>query len=253
MADRIKGFPPYNIDAVVKIGGSLMQQPERCRALIAEIETLACEGHRLLLVPGGGLPDNAIESVDATYPLSPFTAHHACALAQDQTGYMLADSAFSTRLRPCSTLGACRQAIADDAVPILLPSQILFHMDPVSWSWDITSDAVAAWFAWLVGATRLVIVTNVDGVFLNGAVSDPAQRIAWIAAADLARLGHTSIDACAADFLAGKGLSGAVLNGAHPERLAAYLRGEPTIATEVLAQAPTTMAPATSHPAEVAS
>lgn len=242
MLDAIQGFPPYRIDVVVKIGGSMMKQPKRCRALIEVIEDLAKEGFHLLLVPGGGLPDKAIESVDATYPLAPFTAHHACALAQDQTGYMLADPAFSKLLRPCATLGACRSAIAEGAVPILLPSQILFDLDPVSWSWDVTSDAVAAWLTWLVGATRLVIVTDVDGVFLHGLVDRPEKRIARIAASDLAALGHTSIDACAAAFVEKKGLSAAVLNGAHPTRLANYLRGEPTISTEVLPSGPTIMA-----------
>jgi 5-(aminomethyl)-3-furanmethanol phosphate kinase len=253
MAEPIHGFPPYGIDVVVKIGGSLMQQPERCRALIEVIEDLAREGHSLLLVPGGGLPDNAIESVDATHPLSPFTAHHACALAQDQTGYMLADKAFSNLLVPCTTLGACRSALADGAVPILLPSGILFHLDPVSWSWDVTSDAVAAWIAWLVGATRLVIVTNVDGVFLDGSLNSPHKRIVRIAAADLAALGHTSIDACAAAFVARNGLAAAVLNGANPERLAEYLRRKPTIATEVLPSGPTILAGRPSYAREVQS
>ena len=250
MVEATRGFPPYGIEVVVKIGGSLMQRPDCCRTLIETIEALTEEGHKLLLVPGGGLPDNAIESVDATHPLSPFTAHHACALAQDQTGYMLADKAFSRRLRPCATLSACRTAIGEGAVPILLPAQILFHLDPVSWSWDVTSDAVAAWFTWLVGAERLVILTNVDGVFLHGDTRDPEQRIARIAAADLARLGHTSIDACAAAFLAEKGLFAAILNGAYPRRLADYLRGVPAVATEVTQVGAMVMAAAGKQPLE---
>jgi len=233
MIRNIEGFPAYGFSTIVKVGGSLMRDLQACRETLAELERLANRGHRMLIVPGGGLPDKAIESVDATHPLAPFTAHHACALAQDQTGYMLADPALSTGLVSCSGLGDCRQAASEGRIPVLLPSRILFAMDPVAWSWNITSDAIAAWIAWVTDTPSLAILTDVDGVYRDARTDDPTALIAEIEAEDLVALGHTSIDACAALFMARKRISGVVVNGAHPHRLGEWLQGRPVRATRI--------------------
>lgn len=229
----IKGFPSYGFTLVVKFGGSLMVDLEACKAAVEELERLAECGHRILIVPGGGIPDKAIEAIDATHPLAPVTAHHACALAQDQTGYLLADRAFSSKLVSSATLGECRSLAKHGKIPVLLPSRILFTMDPVEWSWDITSDAVAAWIAWVTSTPRLAILTNVDGVHRKAAIHDPEALIGEIRAHDLAELGHTSIDVCAAHFMALRGVSGVVINGAHPHRLSDWLEGKRVRATDI--------------------
>jgi len=106
-------------------------------------------------------------------------------------------------------------------------------MDPVEWSWDITSDAVAAWIAWVTSTPRLAILTNVDGVHRKAAIHDPEALIGEIRAHDLAELGHTSIDVCAAHFMALRGVSGVVINGAHPHRLSDWLEGKRVRATDI--------------------
>ncbi|MDK1494260.1 nucleoside-diphosphate kinase [Sinorhizobium sp. 7-81] len=231
MQPASNGFPPYGFSAVVKFGGSLMRDLETCRTVLADLEQIRTSGHRIMIVPGGGIPDKAIEAVDSSYPLDAFTAHHACALAQDQTGYMIADPAFSSNLVPCSTLGECRLVMEQGRIPVLLPSRILFALDPVEWSWDITSDAIAAWIAWLTSTNKLAVLTDVDGVYRNGRSDDPSALIPEIAPDELARLGHTSIDACAAQFMARRGLSGVVLNGAFPQRLRDWLEGREVTGT----------------------
>ncbi|MQW64013.1 aspartate kinase [Sinorhizobium meliloti] len=235
MRPVIKGFPDYGVSVVVKFGGSLMKNLQSCKDALAELEDLHRSGHRILIVPGGGLPDKAIESVNATHPFEHFTAHHACALAQDQTGYMLADAALSFGLVATSSLGECRQILNEDRIPVLLPSRILFALDPVEWSWDVTSDAVAAWVAWLCGAQRLAIWTDVDGVFRDGATHDTDALIREITSKKLACLGHTSIDMCAAQFMAARNLAGAVLNGAFPDRMRAWLEGNNFVGTRIIA------------------
>ncbi|WP_107676190.1 aspartate kinase [Agrobacterium sp. LAD9] len=233
MQDVLRGFPSYGFSVVVKFGGSLMRDPVICKAALAEIERVTDQGHRILIVPGGGIPDKAIEAIDASHPLESFTAHHACALAQDQTGYLLADRAFSSKLVASSALGECRTLAKNGKVPVLLPSRALFTMDPVEWSWDITSDAVAAWIAWITSTPYLAILTDVDGVYRGAATKDPAALIEQIDAHDLAELGHTSIDACAANFMAKRGVPGVVINGAYPQRLTAWLERKRVTATTI--------------------
>jgi 5-(aminomethyl)-3-furanmethanol phosphate kinase len=231
-ARAIKGFNDYGIEIVLKFGGSLTRDLDVCERLVRAIAGLVHEGKRIVIVPGGGRTDKVIEALDRERPLGPDTAHRACALAEDQTGLIISDAAYSSgALVPCETLGECREALNDKAGPVLLPSRLLFDLDPIERTWDVTSDAVAAWVAWLVGARRIAILTDVDGIYRNGSIHDPKQLLPEIDFDTLRSMGHTSIDACAADFLAAHTIEGAVLNGQYPERVVAWCRGMETIGT----------------------
>jgi hypothetical protein len=228
---RINGFTDYDIHAVVKLGGSLLQDLERCRLLLHTLARLCSDGHRLLIVPGGGPTDNTIEALNRKQPLTLETCHRACALAQDQTGMILCDPSLASGLIACESLEAMMAVLRQRKLPVLLPSRILFDLDPIEKTWDVTSDAVGAWFAWLVGAERFAIVTDVDGVYAPGKVGLASALISKISSDELTRMGPTSVDACCPSFLAAKRLDCMVLNGHHPERLERWLLGEPVTGT----------------------
>jgi|GEM_PF-62333 len=221
------GFVQANLGCIVKIGGSLTRDLAEASRLVAALAALAGAGQRILVVPGGGRPDKAIEAIDREWPLASDTAHRACALAQDQTGLILADPGIAGGTVACATVGQCLAALAAGSLPILLPSRLIFAAEPVEPSWDVTSDAVGAWVTWLLGAGRYAILTDVDGVYAAGRVGEPEHLLAEIAAEDLAAMGHTSVDACAAAFIAAKGIEAAVLNGRHPERVVDWVERRP--------------------------
>lgn len=177
----------------------------------------------MIVVPGGGRTDKTIEALDREQPLAPATAHIACALAQDQTGLILCDVAFSDRLTACETVTECVRALDAGQVAVLLPSRLIKDLDPVDKTWDVTSDAVAAWVGWLVHAPRLAILTDVDGVFEAGRVGESDHLISHISHDDLLAMGHTSIDKCAAAFIRAHSIEAAVLNGTHPDRLRQWI------------------------------
>ncbi len=237
MSAKIQGFTHYRIDAILKFGGSLTRDLTVCRALIHAVVDLVTTGKRVIVVPGGGRTDKTLEELDRQQPLAPDTAHRACALAQDQTGLILADPAFSTEVVACETLGKCMRALRERCVPVLLPSRLLFDLDPVEKTWDVTSDAVAAWVAWLVGAPRVAILTDVDGIYRGGRVGSERDLIAEIDYDALQSMGHTSIDKSAVAFIAAQKIEAVVLNGAHPERLKAWMCHRPTRATKIVAAA----------------
>lgn len=237
MRRHVEGFTYYGIDAVVKFGGSLTRDLIATKLLIEGIAACAQLGHRLLVIPGGGRPDKAIEEIDREQPLAPETAHRATAMAQDQTGLILCDRSFSAKLRPCETLRECSVALDCGQVPVLLPARLLMDLDPVAMTWDVTSDAVAAWFAWLVDAPRIAILTDVDGVYRTGRIGVESELIRHIAPRDLLGMGHTSIDRCAAAWISDKDLEAAVINGRHPERLRHWLQGEAFVGTRISIQA----------------
>jgi aspartokinase-like uncharacterized kinase len=221
------GFVHPDLGCVVKLGGSLTRDIGEASRLIGALAGLAGSGQRILVVPGGGRPDKAIEAIDRERPLAPGTAHRACALAQDQTGLILADPAIACGTEACTTIGQCLAALGRHRLPILLPSRLIFVAEPVEASWDVTSDAVGAWIAWLLGADRYAILTDVDGVYAAGRIGEPDQLLSEMAAADLVAMGRTSVDACAAAFIAAKRIEAVVLNGRHPERVVDWIERRP--------------------------
>lgn len=233
MRSSIYGFTDYEIDVVIKFGGSITRDLAETKRLLEEIAYCARLGHTMLVVPGGGRPDKTIEAIDRELSLEAETAHDATALAQDQTGMILCDRAFSTAFRACRTLRECRAALKDRLVPVLLPSRLLTDLDPVAMTWDITSDAVAAWCAWLVDAPRLAILTDIDGIYEPGSVGVEGARIEEIAPVDLVSMGTTSVDRCAVAWIGDKAIETVVLNGRHPERLRQWLLRQPFIGTLV--------------------
>ncbi|WP_321905607.1 amino acid kinase family protein [Paraburkholderia tropica] len=207
------GYKNLHLDFVVKVGGSLFGDLASLRMLIREMEFAVAKGMRLLVIPGGGVPDKAIEKIDSEVKFSLYTAHFACALAQDQTGLMLCDRTFSQKFRACRTFVEVGNALASSEIPVLLPSHIIEAMDPFEMTWDITSDGIAGWFAWVTSTDKLIVITNVDGIFTDGRVAEEDFRISDISALELIRMGHTSVDRCLAGLLHEKAITGFVING----------------------------------------
>ena len=229
----MKGFTNYNIDAVIKFGGSLLFEESQCRAAIGGLAEANSRGRRLLIMPGGGPTDKTIEGLDRRHPFQHDTHHRACARAQDQTGLMISDPCFSCSLEPAETLEEARRILDRGRVAVLLPSRLIALLDPFERTWDITSDAMSVWLAWLVSARLAIILTDVDGIFAPGHINDSEHLIPAITASELAQLGQTSVDACTAPFLNERYVESWVLNGRHPERMLAVLGGNQTIGTHI--------------------
>jgi 5-(aminomethyl)-3-furanmethanol phosphate kinase len=229
------GFTRYGVDAVVKFGGSLLADEVRCRAAIGALITASRAGFGLLVLPGGGPTDKEIERLDSRHPFHPNTHHRACARAQDQTGLMISDPVFSDALRAVETLEEARRVLATSAIPVLLPSRIIFDLDPFERTWDLTSDAMGAWLAWLVDAPLVIILTDVEGLFPPDGIGVADRLIETIGADELAKMGHTAVDRCTAPFLAEKGIDAWILDGGEPTRLLGALEGRRPRGTHVVA------------------
>lgn len=228
-----KGFVDYRIKHVVKFGGSLLSLKDRCRSTIETLVSLANNNHRILVIPGGGPTDKTIEAIDKWANLHPDTHHTACALAQDQTGLILSDPSFSKQVRACTDLESVSIALEESLLAILLPSKIIFALNPFERSWEITSDSMAAWFAWLVRCNEVIVLTDVDGIYRDGAINNANAFIPELTAFELSSMGHTSVDACFAPFILQNNINAWILNGAFPERIAAVFNGDIPIGTRI--------------------
>ena len=120
-------------------------------------------------------------------------------------------------------------------LPIFLPSKLMFSKDPLEHSWDVTSDTIAAYIAGVLHAKKLVLVTDVDGIFSE----DPKQNldttcIEELPAEELLSWNkRTSVDKTLPKILLQTKLDCYVVNGRYPERIRLILENKKTVCTHV--------------------
>jgi aspartokinase-like uncharacterized kinase len=220
-----------SLDAIIKIGGSL-SRGNGLAALCLEISRLG-QRRPLLVVPGGGEFADLVRKIYARYTLSESTAHRMALLAMDQYGYVL------SQLIPGSSraksLAEARRIAESGSPSILLPSSEIRHADPLPHSWEVTSDTIAAWVAYATGCRRLVLLKDVDGVFMDKEASGrPDGVIAELTAEQLSKI-DGGVDRQLSRFLACTPLETWVISGLHPERLIELMDTGRTIGTCIIA------------------
>jgi len=215
----------------VKVGGSLADDPASLASLCQELSVLA-KAHGILIVPGGGEFADTVREFDKTYSLSNTVAHKMAILAMDQYGFFLSD------ITPNSYVSHSLEEISNSAkgtLPIFLPSKLMFREDPLEHSWDVTSDTIAAYIAGLLHAEKLILVTDVDGIFSEDPKKNvDAKLIEELSAKKL--LGwnkRTSVDKTLPKILLKANLDCYVVNGGYPERIKMILENKKTVCTHV--------------------
>jgi aspartokinase-like uncharacterized kinase len=219
------------MEAVLKVGGSLADDPASLTRLCQELSARA-KAHRIAIVPGGGEFADTVRKVDKIYSLSKTVAHKMAVLAMDQYGLLLSD------ITPKSHVSHSLEEIINSVkgtLPIFLPSKLMFREDPLEHSWNVTSDTIAAYVAQLLDAEKLILVTDVDGIFSE----DPkktldAKLVEELSAEEL--LGwnrRTSVDKALPKILLQANLDCYVVNGGYPERIKLILENKKTVCTHV--------------------
>ena len=113
----------------------------------------------------------------------------------------------------------------------------MFQEDPLENSWDVTSDSIAAYIAAKVNAKKLILVTDVDGIFPE----DPKQKldtelIEEVSAQELlCWKRRTSVDKTLPKIVLQNKLDCYVVNGKYPERIEHILKNKKTVCTHVTA------------------
>ncbi|MCJ7721009.1 delta 1-pyrroline-5-carboxylate synthetase [Candidatus Bathyarchaeota archaeon] len=219
------------MEAVLKVGGSLAEEPTSLVSLCRMLSVLA-KAHRIVVVPGGGEFADTVRRHDRTYGFSKRVAHQMAILAMDQYGLLLSDFA------PDSYVAYNQEEISSSVsgiLPIFLPSKHMFHKDPLEHSWDVTSDTIAAHIASVLHAEKLILVTDVDGIFSK----DPKQNwdatfIEELSAKELFGSNmRTSVDKTLPKMLLQTKLDCYVVNGRQPERIGQLLENRKTVCTHI--------------------
>ncbi len=220
------------MDAVVKAGGSLAEQPEALKTLCVELSRLASRWS-VVVVPGGGRFADVVREMDAKFCLPAAVSHRLAIQAMDQYGLVL------TQLIPksatCVELKEACRLVDEKKVAVFLPSQLMLQDDPFESSWDVTSDSIAAYIALKLRAAKLVLATDVDGVFTE----DPkkhsnAKLLGEVTPERLQKfVERTSVDKALPVFLQDKQVDCYVVNGLYPERIGKVLSGQEKVYTRI--------------------
>jgi aspartokinase-like uncharacterized kinase len=187
---------------VIKIGGSLEGEID---PLLAVLRHSPCP---ILIVPGGG---RFAEKIRRT-GIEGEHAHWMAIAAMEQFGWLIASRGV-----------ACGSVLhRPEELEVFLPYIPLRELDPLPHTWDVTSDTIAAWVAYLLGLD-LILLKSVDGIYVEGELK---ERITGIIETKV-------VDPLFISFVLGNGVKTAIMNGTVPERLDSFLKGNPVTGTTI--------------------
>jgi len=149
-----------NVEAVVKLGGSLLPEPQLTNLMRALVQLAQARG--LVVVPGGGLLADAVRHACEEQEPGESAAHWMAILAMDQFAHLLSGLAPAARLT--SDAREIATVLGQGRLAILAPFAWLRSEDPLPHGWHVTSDSLAAWLAGQLRARRLLLLKAVEGV-----------------------------------------------------------------------------------------
>lgn len=225
---RIPGFECPDVDAFFKLGGSLFNNLDNLKR-VAEALLDISKDHRIVIFPGGGPIDKLIERFNTESPLSPEIPHHACALAQDQSGLIFSN--FSEKFAPIADFENLRNILDSGRIPLLLPSKLILSLGIFEKTFDISSDSIGAFFASFLEADRYILLKSIDGIRKPG---DDNSIYKEMNARDLQ--GGDEVDVVLPRLIIETKQKCWIINGLHPQRIRDVMEGHPTIATELLSR-----------------
>ena len=165
---------------------------------------------------GGGEFANLIRKYDGEVNFSSETAHYTAIDCMDIIAKLVNDKVKSTKL--VYSIEEAEKVSSSNLTPILIVSNILKDNDPFEASWDVTSDSIAAYVAHLLNA-KLLIVTNVNGIYTRDPSEEGSEFIRKIDAKKLLTFEESSIDLMLPSLLIEFGTICYVVNGMYPERV----------------------------------
>ena len=218
-------------DVFVKIGGSILDKDALTAELMSHISTLAGE-RRILILPGGGQAVKRIKANQRRHGVDFYQCWIPAVLNLDVNAGILAS--YSTAFRVVSSAEEIATCFAEGKVAVLAAAGVVFNSLHLTPDFQATTDSMGLYFARAFGARRYVIVSDVDGIYENrptGSSSEPA--IPRLTIEELERLPSSKLDPSFPDYFRRFAVPTVVVNGKHPSRVGAAIRGDSTTGTEI--------------------
>jgi aspartokinase-like uncharacterized kinase len=151
-AGIVRAGPPV----VVKLGGSVVRSSE----LGAWLDVLAKAPVPIVVVPGGGALADEVRATQRALGIGDAPAHRMALLAMDQLAWAIA------ALRLGFEVGAMEDALQyilrKGRVAVWAPYALVADRAEIPQSWMVTSDSLALWLAWRLGAGRLYVIKSIE-------------------------------------------------------------------------------------------
>jgi aspartokinase-like uncharacterized kinase len=141
---------------VVKLGGSFAFSPH----LKSWVDAIAACAGCAVVVPGGGPFADAVREAQPRIGFDDRAAHEMAVLAMEQFGCAVAH--LGAPLRRATSASAIRSVLRAGGVPVWFPARIVRGAKDIPWSWDVTSDSLAAWLAGRLGAKHVLLVKHAE-------------------------------------------------------------------------------------------
>jgi len=185
---------------VVKLGGSVASN---VKGILSVLQSL---GEDILIIPGGWVFAELVRKLDVRDD----EAHWMAILAVEQYGYYISSFGIKT-IKPRDFDG-----IEFNGIRVLLPYRLLINHNELPHSWDVTSDSIAIWIASKLKADRVIKLTNVDGIILNGKLVNRIQASKLIGI-------QTCLDKFAPKLMVKHGIDTFICNGFFADRVKDYI------------------------------
>jgi aspartokinase-like uncharacterized kinase len=212
------------MDWLIKIGGSLFpeQAIKLCEAIIDSNDSLKSP-KKIMFICGGGTFANKIRDYHDDLHFSDTANHNSAIMCMDILGTLLADKVKG--LESIKSIDMVVSILEQGKLPLLNPSSLIESHDTLEHSWRVTSDSIAVYIADLLKA-KLLIATDVDGIYTHDPCQDDAKLIKIISAKKLLNFGETSVDEFLPKLLLRYKSNCYVVNGKYPERVISIIEGK---------------------------
>jgi len=142
---------------IVKIGGSCSSHLSE---IVSHLKDCSLEsGKKIIIVPGGWIFADIVRKLN----VDDDTAHWMAVASMDIYGYYI--SSFGAKLLEVDDFD-----FYPDEVSVLLPYRLTRKYDELPHSWDVTSDSISVWLAGKLGLKKVVKLTDVDGIIIDGEI-----------------------------------------------------------------------------------
>ncbi len=211
---------------LIKIGGSLTYYANH----ILDSLKILCNGnpgkYKIIIVPGGGEFANVVRDLNNRTKLNNDSSHKLATLCIDLMGTYFSEISNITCV---NNLYDAKNILKNEDIVILLPSKIVLSTDELPHTWDITSDSIAAYVAKLLNLNKLIIATNVDGIYSE---YPEGKLLNTINAKSIK--GFTSVDSYLPNLLIKHKIECFVVNGKYPNRICNILKDNKDIYTKII-------------------
>jgi aspartokinase-like uncharacterized kinase len=181
----------------------------------------AIKGTNSLIITGGGEFANLIRKYDKKIKFSNSVTHQTAIETMNITSKLLNDKLNFTKI--VDNLDDAKQTSKNGEIPILISSKILDEKNPLENSWKVSSDSISAYISYLL-KSKLIITTNVNGIYTRKPGLKNSIFINEINAKKLLSFGESSIDLMLPELLIKFGFDCFVVNGNFPERVLSIIK-----------------------------